>query len=440
LNRTTLANRIGQLGLIYFSFSVFYGKAQSNQGLLLILAALLLGKTLDYKKIIRDPLFISSVVFLAYILLRAAAAVLEHPDAAGMVVGYASRWAYLGLLPAVLVAAAIGACRFKPHHLLGLATAGFILRIALRTEWADWYNFYAKYLTEEYARASFGFAMINLPLWCLFLLIGLILYYDDFIRKGPWPLKVLKFSGLLTAAGLLVFIIVISKARSLWILSCLFIPTCVFLKAFERRKINLKIAGLVTLLVLIVPGGFIYKNLDFFQKRLTTEKEVISRIVDMQHTDIPPTSIGLRYYMMRVFADNASARPVFGWGPGLSKPLLTESSYAGMQEVSHFHNIFIETYLQLGLVGLGLFLTMFGILFRAALFTEHELYNATRFSWLLLCSAAIFCLTGLIEHTLWSSATPYFFALVGGLAYAPTAQRYTLTPHMPAPKNLHGTS
>jgi len=128
--------------------------------------------------------------------------------------------------------------------------------------------------------------------------------------------------------------------------------------------------------------------------------------------------------MYKVFIEEFSSRPLLGWGPGRSRQLLQKTTYPGLADAPHFHNIFVEILIQLGLIGLLLFTAMFTILFKTALTRPYSAHHSTKFRWFLLCSAAVFCLTGLINNTLWSSATPYFFALTGGLAYAPRAGEY----------------
>jgi len=423
-DRARLATRLSQIGLVYFSFSAFYGPAQANQGFIIMLAALVIGRTIDGRRLIKDPLCITSLLFIAYVIIRGAAAALNIPVERDHILEYTVDWAKLGLLPALFAAAAIRISRFQPFHIIGLAIAGFFLKITLRIDWTNPYAYFEKFFTQEHARATFGYSVINLPLWALFFIIGLIIYSDDYVVDDSKVLMFIRTALFLATINLLFFIIIISKTRSIWILSCIFIPTSILLKIFQFNKIPKKIISLLILTILLVPGYFIYTRYEFFKVRLTAEREVIRQLLAADVQNVPRSSISERYYMYKVFFELAPERPLLGWGPGQTKRLLERSGYPGLDTAPHFHNIFVEIILQLGLVGLGIFTAMIAILFKACLSLQHAVYDQSKFKWFLLCSAAIFCATGLINHTLWSTATPYFFTMMVGIAYAPRADRY----------------
>ena len=424
LDRTLMAGRIGQFGLAYFAFSVFYGPAQANQGLLVILAALLLGKAINFGKLLRDPLFITSGLFLAYLLIRTLAVLPEELDRHKLIVDYATDWALLALLPALLVAAACRGGRLRPFHLLGLAVAGFFLKILLKFDWAHIGAYLETMLRLQGKRATFGFSSINLACWALFLLIGLIIYGDDYLRHQSRVRNCINLFMLIPALLFLVFIIIIAKSRTIWLLSGLFIPSCIFMQFSAATRSGRQAIAVIVILVLLIPAYFLATHPAFFQNRLMRENAVIASIIDSDDRDVPPTSVGRRYYMIRVFLENAGTRPVFGWGPGLSKQLLERSELPDMRKVDHFHNIYIEILLQLGLVGFGLFAAMFAVLTRAVFTVRLPDSESRKLRWFLCCSLLAFGLTGLLNNPLWSSATPYFFALLGGIAYTPRAHAY----------------
>ncbi len=427
LTRTELAYRLGQLGLIYFAFSAFYGKAQANQGLLIILAALLLGKSLDGKSFFRDPLVVTSIAFFSYLCIRAAAASFEYPADQELIWNYASRWMLLGLFPAALVAAAFRRSPFKPHHLLGLAVLGFFLKIFRHVDWQYLYADIELYFTMEHIRPTFGHSMINLPFWALFFLLGLIIYSDDFLQDKSKLLQAARYLVYIGTVSLLAFLIIASKTRSIWILSGLFIPLCLLVKFRDLiRSKQRKVLIIIVAMALAALALVAWKR-DFFLNRMTSELAVVGQIVSADGQEIPATSIGLRYYMYQVFLDEAPARLLFGWGPGISKRLLERSSYPGMTEVSHFHNIFVEIILQFGVLGLGLYATMFGMLIKPCRTTPEASPAEKKLRLFFLFAMATFCLTGLIDHMLWGSAAAYFLAFMGGMVYAPKADRYLKT-------------
>jgi O-antigen ligase len=229
---------------------------------------------------------------------------------------------------------------------------------------------------------------------------------------------------LIAALLFLVFIIIIAKSRTIWLLSGLFIPAGIFMQYRAATRSGRQAIAAIVILVMLLPACFLATRMAFFQKRLMRENAVIASIIDSDDREVAPTSVGRRYYMTRVFLEEAGARPVFGWGPGLSRQLLEQSSLPDMQKVQHFHNIYIEILLQLGLVGFGLFAAMFAVLIRAVFTVRPAGADARKLRWLLCCSLLAFGLTGLLNNPLWSNATPYFFALLGGIAYTPRAHAY----------------
>lgn len=423
-DRGLLGRRLGEIGLVLFAFATFYGRAQANQALLILLLALLVGNVLDARKLLRDPLFVTSSLFVGYTFLRAAFAIASHPEQAAAILDASTGWAMLAMLPAIMVAAFVYGGRLQPHHLLAVAVAGFLGRVIRHIDWTAGFAFFAKFFAEEHARATFGFSMIALALWSLILILGLIIFSDDYLRAKSRGERIIRLLLLLAAIYLLAFLVVISKTRSVWVLSAVFIPLCLIWKlAFfsrQQRKKSLLIVGLV----LLIPAFFIFENRGVIQDRLSHERQVIVNIVEGSAEQVPATSIGVRFHMYKVFLEEAGARPVVGWGPRLSKQLLEKSPYPGMKYVSHFHNLFVEIYLQLGLIGLGLYGAMFAVLLHTALTTGRNFYPSGNVLWFLLTSIAVFWLISLIDHTLWSSPTRYFFGLLGGIAYAPKAANY----------------
>jgi O-antigen ligase len=422
-DRARLSLILSQLGLVYFAFSAFYGKAQSNQGLLLILVALLLGRALDGRSVLKDPLVVTSLAFFAYLCGRAALAALELPDDRQLIWDYTSRWMLLGLFPAAVVAAALRLGRFRPHHLLGLAIAGFFLKIARHVDWQYLAADIELYFTLEHVRPTFGHSVINLPFWALFFLMGLIIYSDDYLRDRSKLLLAGRYALFLVTTGLLCFIIVASKTRSIWLLACLFVPLCLVFRFKELLLTQRKAAAAAVVALVLSSLALIAWKHDFFLNRLTSELGVVEQIVSTDDRDVPESSIGLRYYMYRVFLDEAPSKPLLGWGPGVSKRLLERPTYPGMAEVAHFHNIYVELFLQLGAVGLCLFAAMFAVVIKAVVSVRPTTPAQRKFRLFFFCAGGAFCLTGLINNMLWSSPAPYFLILLCGLAYAPAAGR-----------------
>jgi heptosyltransferase-1 len=280
-------------------------------------------------------------------------------------------WARLmALIPA---AYAIGGDRARLWRLLQLALVGLVLGMFWRLDWALLLSDPAEFFDR---RNGFGFGAIAFGLYSASALLGLIL-----LRRWLWGAtgrihwgRVLGWS---IAAALLLQGLLMSKARGAWLALLVALPVGLWLArrrprgseptandagadAHGQQRVPRRIA---IVLVAAALAALVLANAGRIGERLADERGITTALVSGEVAPDPHSSLSLRWHAQRFGLALAAERPWLGWGAGTTRALMALRAEPGVQTPSgrplqHLHNSYLEAAVQLGLVGLGLFLAL----------------------------------------------------------------------------------
>lgn len=133
------------------------------------------------------------------------------------------------------------------------------------------------------------------------------------------------------------------------------------LEASENRSRTRTIAGIAIVLAGVFVTASMFDAHTLLKKRLSAEKEVITKILEGNPEDVQISSVGIRIKMWHMALGWIEERPLSGWGPQSRKVLLKQSDLPTWVTnlIRHLHNSYIELLVAYGLVGLGLFAGLF---------------------------------------------------------------------------------
>lgn len=405
----SLAKALGVGGLYLFAISIFFSVAGANIGLAWMGIGFLLMLPFYGRDIGKDRYFIMGILFMGYVYLAAFVASTHWPELADKNFERALDWIRMGFLVAFITAFWLA---HAPEHLprvFILAAIGFVMRMARYFD----LTLLPAYLSGA-ARANFGIFINPFALFAATLLLFFLMTphrYRHLWQKLLWFLTIL----------ILIEAIIATQARQIWIICALVLPCFLFLRygpVVYRFPRTSTIIGAIALTMII---SLVAVNFNIFQKRFSEEQETITAIFSGDLDAVPPTSIGLRVYALRLGVERFLERPLFGFGPGMNHYLIDHGPYPDLQamKIQHFHNAYLETLVALGLVG-GLF---FGW---QLLFWYRGIGRGLQNSFIdvdlalfLKGALLLFLLANLFDFHLGNYWGRFYITLLGGACYAP---------------------
>ncbi|KAA6184643.1 O-antigen ligase family protein [Thiohalocapsa marina] len=247
-------------------------------------------------------------------------------------------------------------------RLLLLALCGLLLGMVLRGDWALMADGFQAWLV---VRPGFGFTAIAFALYSGTALIGMLVLYQRCWRGAAGGAEVWRV--LLWLVGVLVLLqgVVVSLSRASWLALLLTLLLGGWLTWRDRERqpgpaVRARFGWLViaALMLAVVLNGTLVRE------RMSAEVESFSATLAGAGDTGPATSLGLRWHAQQFGLQRWLERPVFGWGPGASRPLMESSGHAGLRSepdglLQHLHNSYLEILVQLGAVGLAFFAALF---------------------------------------------------------------------------------
>jgi len=200
--------------------------------------------------------------------------------------------------------------------------------------------------------------------------------------------------------------IVFSQSRSTWAAAFVATTAMLLCKSYQMKKLNLKLTLSVILLIGLV---FVAANgLYVIERR---------GILGLEHYASGFNS-RLRLYAYGV--EQWKEHPLVGHGPGTSKLLISRSGadLIAEREADHFHNVFIDTIVQSGLIGIGFYILMLLLIIRA-LFKSKNVGFVDRDLFLFcLGGMTLILLTGMTGQPIHSPHGVYLLGFLGGICYS----------------------
>ena len=324
----------------------------------------------------------------------------------------AAQWAQL--LVFVPVAYLLAGDQSRLLRLLGLALVGLILGALWRLDWGLLLADPGAFLE---ARPGFGFPANVAGLFSGTALLGLVVLRRRWWQgPGPRPLRLALWwvATLLVAQGFL-----LSLSRGAWLALAL---TAVLGLASSARTSGLRLplrlllpVGAVTAVVVLLYAGPM-------AERFASEWGAVQAMLAGEIDYAPDSSLSQRWHAQRFGVTAWLEHPWLGWGPGAAKALLAASGdpsimLIGYGPIEHLHNTYLDVLVQLGLIGLMLWLGLFALLLRSVskarvvrqvdgdvarflalalvysmiwnLFDFHAMHQSWRAYWALLAGAAL---------------------------------------------------
>jgi O-antigen ligase len=351
-------DRLRRLGLDVTALALFSAPAGVSIGLGLVALAffLLLARRPAW------PLSAGVVVAVGFCLYALALGLFgSYPG--GTLAGRmeaAAQWAQL--LVFVPVAYLLAGDQSRLLRLLGLALHGLILGALWRLDWALLLADPGGFLET---RPGFGFPANVAALFTGTALLGLVVLRRRWWQgPGPWAprLGLWWLATLLVAQGFL-----LSLSRGAWLALAL---TAVLGLVSSARGSGLRMPlrlllpmGAVALVVALLYAGAM-------AERIASEWGAVQAMVAGDIDYAPDSSLSQRWHAQRFGITAWLEHPWLGWGPGAAKALLAASDDPSVMlidygPIEHLHNTYLEVLVQLGLVGLVLWLGLFGLLVRS---------------------------------------------------------------------------
>lgn len=352
--------RLRRLGLDVTALALFSAPAGVSVGLALMLLAFVL-------VLFRRPGWpvsagvLLAVGFAVYAMVEGVFG--SYPGGTyGMRLEAAAQWAQLMLF--VPVAYLLGGDQPRVLRLTGLALIGLVVGALWRLDWALLITDPGTFVQ---LRPGFGFPANVFALFSGTALIGLVILRQRCwavggpraLRLGLWWLV-----SLAVAQGFL-----LTLSRGAWL--ALALTAAVGLVSALRRSgwrapprfALVLAAGCVALLLLYSAP---------MAERLAWEWDTVRGMIAGEIDYAADSPLSQRWHAQRFGLAAWLQHPWLGWGPGASRALLAASDdpavlLAGYGPMEHLHNTYLELLVQLGLLGLTLWLGLSLLLLRSVL-------------------------------------------------------------------------
>ncbi|MCG5523513.1 O-antigen ligase family protein [Ectothiorhodospira haloalkaliphila] len=324
----------------------------------------------------RDMATLTLLLFSCYVSLLASVALHLHPGYMQAIAdGY---WYYMHIpLAAIPLACWLSLDMRRIYFLLLLLGVGLVGRILLHME----LDAFASPSGERY---GFGFAIIVFGLYMATGILALLL-------MGGRLYASLDHRGLAWSAGIIMMLCVLlfcyalflTYSRAAWISLALVAPLSLLalslLKWKRGRGAHGPVLGIMLLCLCILM--LVWVKVPDIKQRLLANDATISAILSGQWQDLPPDAVGLRMHMTLYGIERFMDRPMTGWGPGSSRPLLDAHEY--LHEARNVHNAYVHLLMELGVMGVVFVLLFVGyLLLQVVNSYRHGLIGAELLIWL----------------------------------------------------------
>lgn len=184
--------------------------------------------------------------------------------------------------------------------------------------------------------------------------IGLAVFAPRLMQKGRY--RVLRVSMWALVFVMVLFVVVLSQTRAAWLGLGLCVIFSGMILAWQQRRYWAQQRFIVSALgILILLAILVWGSYDILAKRLMTESGVISQLLSGHIQSLPYSSIGIRIHSWNAAWEFIQQRPLLGWG-GNGRALVMEHTAwlpeAVRNEFGHLHNIYIEMWVNYGVLGL----------------------------------------------------------------------------------------
>lgn len=237
---------------------------------------------------------------------------------------------------------------------------------------------------------------------CLFIIICLDKCIADDQRKWKIWFGFLVFIGVFSVYFL-------SPSRTGYVLVFGSLVLYIFFKLESKLKWFLP-------LVLFLGAALVYQSNSFVQKRVDLAVYESKKMIDQMDSGVSPdiTSIGARIYMWSNTWELVKQKPIFGWGLGGYKEKwcdqVPDENWCDFAD-THPHNQYLMFWVELGIAGLLIFLSMIA-------WMVYFAWRAGGAGAVLVAFVGFFAIDSLFNSPLWVNREYQFFLLMLPLVYS----------------------
>ncbi|MGD2138165.1 MAG: O-antigen ligase family protein [Gammaproteobacteria bacterium] len=409
----------GLAGVLLFALCWSLGPAAPGIGLVLFTLAFL-SRLPRLGALLREPVVLWALCLAAYLGLRTALGLGEHRFDREVLTDGFKDWLWLLLF--VPFAYWLADNRRRVYWVLGLGLGGFLAGMLGSVNWTHLAAFLGR-------RTGFHLPVISFSLYCSTALLALLV-----LAPRLWGLGSGSAGPAQRAARLLLWFLALAlltqgliqaQSRGTWLAFGLVAPVLLLLRYWRsltmlesRRLLWVAMAGVLLFATLLA------FNSDLIRQRLAAEKDTVAAIVAGGLDSAPKSSISYRLYLWRFAVGKWAQHPLLGWGPGSTETLIAESGREELYQtrnmgyLDHLHNTYLETLLQLGVLGAFLWLGLLAALVQG-LWRAHRAGVLPRD--MLLWYLGFLVLTAiwsLFDFRLLHYDWRYFWILVAGSGYS----------------------
>ncbi|WP_462269554.1 O-antigen ligase family protein [Desulfobacter sp.] len=416
---------VGSAGIYLFAFGIFSGPAVSSLGLS-IMGMVFISEFIHRPSLVKDPLFLLSLVFFIYLFCRILLALHVHGPSEGAVLNAGREYAQLGFLFILVPAVSIN--RFRPdgHLIIFLLMAGLLFRVMDNVALEE-------IRTLMDIRPGFGLPVNHFGCYAAVALLYLLIYAGPF--WGPRENRVRFFLRSAGWAGLVVFWIFglrMSASRSA-LLGFTIMTPLIFICMMKKKRTapaNFLKTGLICLLAAGIFFTAVYGvNRDLVHQRVIPGFAVIWELLTGKPSDDVVNrgnmSVVARFDLWGFGIKKMTEKPLFGWGPGTPRDLLRtcDKKSFRMHEadgmfIGHFHNFLLQLLIEIGLVGGLLYFTSLFIILKVFFTAYREGWIDTKLALFLLGGFSMFFIANNFNMLMGNNSGRNFVGLLGGIAYS----------------------
>lgn len=347
--------RIGFTGLCLFAFGAWLSTALAYLGLLLMACAAFVHQPGGLLATLPRSVQQLTISLIVYVFAVCAYATWREPSLAGNHIS--GTWDWIILFAVIIVAYWFSLYRHKWVFFMCLVVAGLSLDMA-REVIRDYPQFIAGF---RGVRFDFGKPMIASGLYAGMALIFLFAVFSKIREEANWVLKCLKYVTWYFMASFMFLCVIFTQSRMVW--AGMFAVIVSFIgilcyRAIRNTHTCYKLKTKVGVSLLIVGVVAAWVSMPVVSNRLAYERADIASIWAGDTEDLRYGSAGVRWRLVEYGWDLFNDRPLLGYGPGSSKPLISQSPDANLRNMPHLHNAYLEVLLRLGIIGSAIFLAL----------------------------------------------------------------------------------
>lgn len=337
----------------------------------------------------------------------------------------------------VVVAWWLGGSTKRAVAIISLCAIGYILKATfsnsgLLVELSEY---------REYSRLTLGYKnWEHASVYSAFIFLSLLIFKRRITSYVHEKFKWVAIALIYLALTYSVIAIIATKTRATWL--GLLVSGAIFIIGYTLSKLkkyrsgsvesksdfsSKNLLGFGIVLIIVIAAAISFNAHELIMKRVTQERDVVTKMLAGNNEEIPYSSIGIRINLWDKGIDWFIQRPFTGWGPQSRKALLTQSSLPTWvaEKYRHMHNSYIELIVSYGIIGLALFAFLFTYIWFRAL----QAWKAGYIPNDIMLFAGTWTIYWLIvnsfeSYIIYSETGPYINAIVAGMLYSYHLKRH----------------